>query len=83
MRRTVIVHLIGAEDLMVAELDDLPKPTDMTLTVTNPRKRDGKPLPYVTAGATSLILPWHRISFVEVMMSEAERREAVEFFRET
>jgi hypothetical protein len=31
---------------------------------------------------SSIIFPWHRISFIEIMASEEERREVVEFFRE-
>jgi hypothetical protein len=26
--------------------------------------------------------PWHRLSFIEVMTTETEREEVIEFFRE-
>jgi len=39
-------------------------------------------LRYVEEDAMTLIFPWHRISFVEVMPSEAEREEVEAFFRE-
>jgi hypothetical protein len=35
----------------------------------------------VTAGARTFIFPWTRVSFIEVMVSEDERREVLEFFR--
>ena len=79
--RNVIVHLTS-DDPFVADMEGLPSPGDNCLVVTNPRLRDGKPLRYVTNGMSLMILPWHRIAFVEVMGGEEERREVVEFFRE-
>ncbi len=81
MAKVVIIHVVG-EDPILAEVEDLPKPTDQYLEFTNPRKRDGKPIAYVTTGAKSFLFPWHRLSFVEVMTAEAEREEVIEFFRE-
>ncbi len=79
--RNVIVHLTN-EDPFVADMDELPGPNDTSAAFMNPRSRDGKPLRYITQGMSSLIFAWHRISFIEVMASEEERREVVEFFRE-
>lgn len=79
--RNVIVH-ISNEDPFVADVEGLPTPNDTSVAFFNPRSRDGKPLRYVTQGMSSMVLPWHRISFIEVMASEEERREVVEFFRE-
>lgn len=80
MSMEVIIHLAN-EDPIVAEIEDWPDPTHRTLTFTNPRRRDGRPLHYVTEGATSFIFPWDRITFVEIMETE-EEKEVVEFFRE-
>ena len=79
--RNVIVHLSN-EDPFVADIEDLPSPDVTNIAFFNPRTRDGKPLRYVTHGMSSMIFPWHRISFIEVVASEEERREVVEFFRE-
>ena len=79
--RSVIAHMTN-EDPFVAELSELPKPTDTCVQFFNPRLRDGKPLRYVTQGMSSLIYPMHRISFIEVMAGEEERAQVVEFFRE-
>jgi hypothetical protein len=76
----VILHLLN-EDPVVAELDQLPDPTHHSILIANPHRRDGRPLHYVTEGATAFIFPWTRISFVEVMGGE-EVGEVVEFFRE-
>jgi len=79
--RNVIVHLAN-EDPFVADMQELPERGDTYVTFYNPRMRDGKQLRYVTQGMSSLIFPWHRVSFIEIMGSEEERREVVEFFRE-
>jgi hypothetical protein len=81
MAKVVIIHVVG-EDPIYGEVEELPKPTDQFLEFTNPRRRDGKPVAYVTHGAKLFLYPWHRLSFVEVMTTEDEREEAIEFFRE-
>jgi hypothetical protein len=81
MAKVIIIHVVG-EDPIVADVEELPKPTDQFLEFSNPRKRDGKPVAYVTTGAKTFMYPWHRLSFVEVMTAESEREETIEFFRE-
>lgn len=82
MPTKVVLHL-GGEDPILCEVTTMPTVTDQFITVRNPRKRDGKPLPYLTDGATSFIFPLSRITFIEVM-DEEEREESgiVAFFRE-
>jgi hypothetical protein len=75
----IIIHLHN-EDPVLAEIESLPDPKDQTIVITNPRRRDGRSLHYVTEGATSFIFPWTRITFIEVMEPE-EAKEVVEFFR--
>ncbi len=81
MAHSVIVHLLN-EDPMLAEMEELPKPTDNYVLLTNPRKRDGKALPYIDRQAITFLFPWHRITFIEVLTPRKPRGEIVEFFRE-
>jgi hypothetical protein len=82
MAKKVILHLSG-EDPILAEMAALPSVSDQFITVRNPRKRDGKKLPYLTDGATSFLFPLPRISFIEVMdEDDAEEGSLVAFFRE-
>jgi hypothetical protein len=76
----VIVHLHN-EDPILAEIEAMPDPADQSIVLTNPRRRDGRSVHYITEGATAFIFPWTRISFIEVM-AEEEQLEVVEFFRE-
>ena len=77
---TVVVHLMN-EDPFMAEIEELPAPTDQTLTVVNPRRRDNKPVHYIEDGTISVIFPWHRINFVEILPDESAEGDVDLFFR--
>ena len=77
---TVVVHVVG-EDPFVAEIEELPSPTDQSVTFVNPRRRDNKPVHYIEDQTVSVIYPWHRISFIEVRPDEESRSEVDLFFR--
>jgi hypothetical protein len=76
----LLLHIVG-EATVVAEAEQLPSPTDNTLTVTNLHTRDGKELPNVDPAATHFIYPWSRINFIEVLGAE-EEEEIVGFARD-
>jgi hypothetical protein len=78
--KTVILHLTS-EDPVLADIDQEPLTTDLFIRVTNMRKRDGKPVPYLAAGVQAVIFPWHRVTFIELMPSDEERSSVVDFFR--
>ncbi len=80
MPTTVLVHLSG-EDPVVGEIDELPTPTDTTITVNNPRRRDGKDLPYLEGNVVTVVWPMHRINFVEILPT-AEEEELIGPIRE-
>jgi hypothetical protein len=80
MAYTVLIH-IQNEDPVVGEIDELPAPTDRNIRVQNPRKRDGKDLQYLQGDVTTVIWPWSRISFIEILPSGAED-EIIGFVRE-
>ncbi|MFO7168524.1 MAG: hypothetical protein DIU80_010935 [Chloroflexota bacterium] len=80
MAKTVILHIAG-EDPVLADLEQEPEPHHTFVRVTNMRKRDGKDVPYLTPGVQSVIFPWHRITFLEIMPSAEERDSVIDFFR--
>lgn len=65
------VHIEGL-DTALAEVDALPNLTDTILICKNPRRRDGKDLPYLQPDVTTMILPMNRVTFIEVMTAEEE-----------
>ncbi len=81
MAYTVIVHATS-EIAFLAELTELPKPTDNVLIFTNPRQKDGKKITALDEEATIFIYPWARINYLEVLGESGDRDELIEFFRD-
>ncbi|MGD2047890.1 MAG: hypothetical protein PVH03_00245 [Chloroflexota bacterium] len=81
MSITVIMH-IANEEPIIGEIDDIPEPTHQMVTITNPRRRDGKDIHYLEDEVTTMIVPWHRINFLEIMPSAEELEEVITFVRE-
>ena len=81
MSITIIVHIIN-EEAVLGEIENLPDSSDQVIVVDNPRRRDGKDIHYLEDEATTIIIPWHRINFIEIMPSETEMEEVITFVRE-
>jgi hypothetical protein len=80
MAHTIILHIAG--DVPVAgEVDELPKPTDTVIVLSNPRSRDGKDLHYLRPNVVKVIWPIDKINFIEVLPGE-EEEEIIGFVRE-
>jgi hypothetical protein len=80
MAMTVVVHIRNAE-AMLAEIDDLPEPTDTLIKLSNPRQRDGKDLIFLEHNVVTVYWPWAEISFLEVLPGDSGE-EVVSFVRE-
>lgn len=76
---TVVVH-IRNEEAFECEMDDLPAANSQFVQVHNPRLRDGKDLHYLDEEVTSMMVPWHRINFIQIRAS-GEVEEVVSFVR--
>ncbi len=82
MAYTVIVHLMN-EDPLLAETERLPEPSDVSMALSHARRRDGRRPHYLTQGVTEIILPMHRVSFIEIIPEEKEEEEEeVVFYRD-
>ncbi len=77
---TILIH-IQNDDPVLGEVDDLPTPGDSLLIVKNPRRRDGKDVPYIDINVTTVMFPVARINFIELMPS-GEDEEIIGFVRE-
>ena len=80
MATTVILHIKNTE-AVVAEVDDLPQPTDLMITVKNPRTVDGKDLHYLMDKVVTVIWPINTLNFIEVLPSD-EDEQIIGFVRE-
>ncbi len=79
MAFTVILHIAG-EASIAGEVEELPKPTDTLLTVSNPRLRDGKDIHYLEHNAVKVIWPIDKITLIEILESDEE--DLIGFVRE-
>jgi hypothetical protein len=80
MPHSVILHIAG-EPAIAGEVDELPKPADTIITVSNPRLRDGKDLHYLEHNVVKVIWPIDKIALIEILASESEEN-LIGFVRE-
>jgi hypothetical protein len=80
MPYSVIIHITG-ETAIAGEIDELPKPVDNIITVSNPRQRDGKDLHYINNNVVKVIWPLAKISFIEILEGTDEEK-IIGFVRE-
>jgi len=80
MAHSVIIHISG-EQAILGEVEELPKPTDTLLTVSNPRLRDGKDIHYIEHNAIKVIWPIDKITLIEILES-ADEDKIIGFVRE-
>ena len=80
MAYSVILHIAG-EPSIAGEIEELPKPTDTLLTVSNPRLRDGKDLHYLEHNVVKVIWPIDKVALIEILASENEEN-LIGFVRE-
>ena len=76
----VLVH-VKNEDPILAEMDDMPSTTDTLIVLRNPRRRDGKDIHYLDPSVQTVIYPYDRINFVELLPGE-EEEEIISPYRE-
>ena len=80
MAYTIILHISG-EPSITGELEELPKPTDNIIMITNPRQKDGKDLHYLENNVTKVIFPLVKVNFIEILESSQEEK-IIGFVRE-
>jgi hypothetical protein len=65
MLRNAVLHLHNEQPL-VADIFELPSPTDTTIRLTNLRSLDGKRPVFADDMKSIFVFPYHRVSFVEI-----------------
>ena len=80
MAYTLILHVSG-DVPVTGDVEELPKPTDTIIVLSNPRQRDGKDLHYLEPNVVKVIWPIDRVTLIEVLESEEEEK-IIGFVRE-
>ncbi|MFO7537725.1 MAG: hypothetical protein R6X32_06655 [Chloroflexota bacterium] len=78
--QSIIVHIMNEEPIL-CEVDKLPKPSDQVLVIHNMRRRDGTDVHYIDDEVMTIMVPWHRINFVQVLPA-GDLDEVIGFVRE-
>lgn len=80
MAYSVILHIAG-ESSILGEIEELPKSTDTSITVSNPRMRDGKDIHYLEHNVVKVLWPVNKLTLIEILESE-EEESLIGFVRE-
>lgn len=71
---TLLVHIRDTEAIKL-DVEEIPSPNDTVLVGKNPREKTDKEVAWVEDGVTTLIMPWWRINFIEVLPSAEDETE--------
>lgn len=80
MTHSVILHISGDIPIF-GEVEELPGPQDVTITVSNPRSREGKDLHYIQNDVVRVIWPMSNVNFIEILENQDED-QIIGFVRE-
>jgi hypothetical protein len=70
----ILIHVANTDPIK-ADVDELPKLTDTCIIAKNVRERSDKELGWVDEGVTTVIFPWWRINYIQVLPSGEEEME--------
>lgn len=74
------IHVNDGEPF-VGEVEEMPDPKGSYILINNPRQRDGKDLRMLLDEVTTILLPWWRVNYIEVMPT-GEEEEVFTPFRD-
>lgn len=68
---TIILHVANSAPVKV-EVEELPDPTHTSILGKNPRERNDKEFDWLDEGVESVIFPWWRINYVQILPNDDE-----------
>ena len=77
---SVIAHITN-EEPMVGEIEEMPDKTSQLIILQNPRRKDGQDIHFIDEEVTTIVIPLHRITIIQIMPS-ASSDEIIGFARE-
>lgn len=76
----ILVHVANAEPVKL-DVEELPQVTDQAIIGKNPRDRGDREVPWVDEGVTTVMFPWWRINYIQILPTEEDAEEFPTFFR--
>jgi hypothetical protein len=77
---SVLLHVANQEPVK-GEVEELPKPGDVSIMIRNPREKNDKEVGWLEDGVQYAIFPWWRINYIQVLPSTEEEQEFPMLFR--
>jgi hypothetical protein len=71
---SLLIHISNSEPIKV-DVEQLPDPKDTIIIGKNPRERSDKELTIFDEGVTTVIFPWWRINYIQVLPSPDDEIE--------
>lgn len=71
---TLQVHISNSEPIKL-DVEEMPSLSDIAVMGSNPRDRKNKEIPWVDDGVTTVIIPWSRINYIQVLPDEDAEEE--------
>lgn len=71
---TLLIHIANAEPIKL-DVEEMPKPTDLVIIGSNPRDRKDREVSWVEDGVRTVILPWSRINYIEILPDTEAHKE--------
>ena len=78
---TLFLHSDNSE-LVKVDDDVMPKPTDSVIVGNNPRERTDKEVYWLDEGVTTVLFPWHRINYIQVLPDPTEESDVPRLVRD-
>ncbi len=77
---TLLLHISNSEPVKI-DVEDLPHPSDMMILGRNPRDRKDKEVDWLDEGVTTVMFPWSRINFIQIMPDPDAQSEFPQLWR--
>lgn len=78
---SILVHISNQEPVKL-DVEELPTIQDTCVMGKNPRERNDKEITWIDEGVTTIIIPWWRINYIQILPSGQEEEEFITFYRD-
>ena len=72
---TLQIHIANSEPIKV-DVEEMPSMSDIAIIGASPRDRQERELSWVDDGVNTIVIPWSRINFIQVLPDQ----EAIDEF---